>query len=166
MPSTSDETPAGAPPADRIPASPNPLGDAAATTDQVGLAANAMAAGMATAVAVLAVVTWLTARLAANSGITSQAQLRPDLPAVNVMIYGTASAIFIAFGAGWWLMRPIQARYRRGGLSMVGAFGGFLLGVILTTVVRGLLGPTALLALAVAAVAVAAFFRGRALAAA
>lgn len=165
MPSTSDDTSAGAPPVEAPHASPNPLGDAAATKDQVGLAANAMAAAMATAVAVLAVVTWLTARLAASSGITSQEQLRPDLPAVNVVIYGTVTAIFVAFGAGWWLMRPIQARYRRGGLSMVGAFGGFLLGIVLTTLVRGLLGAPALLALAVAGVAVAAIFRRRALAA-
>lgn len=144
--------------------SPNPLGGDAPTEDRVGLAANAMAAAMAAAVAALSVVNYTTTRLAASSGITSRANITDGL-AVNVFIYGTATSVLLAGGVAWALMGPVDSHYRRGGLAMVSAFGGFLLSG-LTVPVRGLLGEPALLGLAASAVFIAAFFARRARAAA
>ncbi|MES2123394.1 MAG: hypothetical protein V4503_01775 [Gemmatimonadota bacterium] len=142
------------------PTSPNPLGDSAPTEDRVGLAANAMAAAMAFSVAAIALVTWATARAAASSGITSRENVVDGL-ALNLLIYGTTLSVFASAGLAWWLMRLVGSTYRRGGLAIVAAFAGFLLSVILTMAVRGLLGTTALLGLAVLAALTGAWFVGR-----
>lgn len=142
------------------PTSPNPLGEDAPTEDRVGVAANAMAAAMAFSIAAIAVVTWATARAAANSGVTSRETIVDGL-ALNLLIYGTTLSVFASAGLAWWLMRLVGSSYRRGGLSIVAAFAGFLLSVILTMVVRGLLGSTALLGLAVLAAVVGGWFVGR-----
>ncbi|MEP6590009.1 MAG: hypothetical protein ABJC19_02395 [Gemmatimonadota bacterium] len=144
--------------------SPNPFGESAPKDDRVGLAANAMAAAMALAIAAIAVVTWATTYVAANSGITSRENIT-DGTAVNLLIYGTAIAVFGSAGVAWLLMGPVDSNYRRGGLAMVSAFGGFMLSVILTMMVRGVLGTTALLGLAAVAAVVAAWFARRARAA-
>lgn len=145
--------------------SPNPLAGDAPDEDRVGLAANAMAAAMAVAVAAIALVAFATRRAAATSGITSRENI-VDSTAVNIVIYGTVAAVFLAGGVAWTLMKPVDSNYRRGGLSMVSAFGGFLLSVILTMLVRGLLGDTALPGLALLATLIAVFFTRRARAAA
>jgi hypothetical protein len=145
--------------------SPNPLAEDAPDDDRVGLAANAMAAAMAVAVAAISLVAFATRRAAANSGITSRENIVDSL-AVNIVIYGTVAGVFVAGGVAWVLMKPIDSNYRRGGLSMVGAFGGFLLSVILTMLVRGLLSDTALPGLALVAALIAVFFARRARAAA
>lgn len=145
--------------------SPNPLGDAAPAEDYVGLAANAMAAAMAVAVATIAVITLVTARVAESSGIVSRETITDGF-AVNLLIYGTVSGVFLAAATAWFLMGAIESNYRRGGLAMVSAFGGFLLSVLLTMLVRGLLGELALVGLAGVAILVAAFFARRARAAA
>ena len=119
---------------------------------------------MAVAVAAIGIVTWATARAAVNSGITSRETIRDGL-AVNLVIYGTAGSVFLAGAVAWFLMSPIDSNYRRGGLSMVSAFAGFLLSVLLTMLVRGLLGEPALLVLSAGAAAVAFVFVRRARAA-
>ncbi|MES2304217.1 MAG: hypothetical protein V4558_01845 [Gemmatimonadota bacterium] len=144
--------------------SPNPFGDAAPKEDRVGLAANAMASGMAIAVASIALVAWGTTRAAANSGITSKETITDGF-AVNLVIYGTLGSIFLAGVVAWGLMATVDSNYRRGGLSMVSAFAGFLLSVLLTMLVRGLLGVAALPVLAGIAALVATFFIRRARAA-
>lgn len=145
--------------------SPNPLGADAPDDDRVGLAANAMAAAMAVAVAAISLVALATRRAAASSGITSRDTIVDGL-AVDIVIYGTVASVFLAGGVAWTLMKPIDSNYRRGGLAIVSAFGGFLLSVILTMLVRGLLGDTALPGLAVVGAAIAVFFARRARAAA
>ncbi|MEO5798197.1 MAG: hypothetical protein ABIZ70_04855 [Gemmatimonadales bacterium] len=144
--------------------SPNPFGDAAPKEDRVGLAANAMAAGMAIAIAAIAVVAWATTRAAANSGITSKETITNGF-AVNLVIYGTLGSIFLSGIVAWLLMATVDSNYRRGGLSMVSAFAGFLLSVILTMLVRGVFGVAALPALAALAALVGVFFIRRARAA-
>lgn len=126
------------------PLSPNPLGDAAATEDQVGLATAAIGAGLATSIALLSLVTWWTFRLALASGIDSVTALSPDAAHVNMITYGIVATLVTSGGVAWWLMMPIRSTYRRFGLSMVAVLGGFVLGAVITTIVRETLG-TALL---------------------
>ncbi len=130
------------------PLSPNPLGDAAATEDQVGLATASIGAGLGTAVASLSLVTWGTYRMALASGIDSVAALAPDAAHVNLITYGIVVTLLCSGLVAWWLMRPIASTYRRFGLTMVAVLGGFVLGAIGTTAVRELLGVALLPGLA------------------
>lgn len=122
------------------PLSPNPLGDAAATEDQVGLAVAAIAAGLALAVTLLSLLTWWTYRLAMASGIDRLEQLAPDAAQVNVITYGIPFTFACTGALAWWLMRPITSTYRRFGLTMVAVLGGFVAGAIVTALVRELVG--------------------------
>jgi len=126
------------------PLSPNPLGDAAATEDQVGLAAAAIVSGFALATTLLSLLTWWTWRLAMASGIDRIEALAPDAAQVNVITYGLP-AVFACTGfLAWWLMRPIASTYRRFGLTMVAVLGGFVIGAVVTALVRELAGAPAL----------------------
>jgi hypothetical protein len=122
------------------PLSPNPLGDAAATEDQVGLAAAAIGAGLALATTLLSLVTWWTFRLAMASGIDTVEALSPDAAQVNVITYGLPVVFACTGFLAWWLMRPIASTYRRFGLTMVAVLGGFVVGAIVTALVRELAG--------------------------
>jgi hypothetical protein len=124
-----------------------------------------MAAGMGVAVTTISLVTWATVRAAASSGITSRSNIVDGL-AVNVLIYGTVTSVFLAGAAAFLLMAPVDSNYRRGGLAMVSAFAGFLVSVISTSLIRDLLGAQALLGLAAVSALLAAWFARRALAAA
>lgn len=146
--------------------SPNPLGDAAAETDQVGLAMNAIAAGWALACALLGVVTFVAARLAIASCANELTDVKPGDPQVNVMVYGLMLSLLAAGALAWTLMRPIASSYRRFGLSMMSLLGGFLIAAIATFLARQLLGEAALGALAVVAAAVTVLLARRARAAA
>jgi hypothetical protein len=126
------------------PLSPNPLGDAAATEDQVGLAAAAIVSGFALAVALLSLVTWWTFRLAIASGIDTVEGLSPNAAQVNVITYGVPAVLAATGALAWWLMRPIASTYRRFGLSMVAVLGGFVLGMVVTTLVREFAGVSLL----------------------
>lgn len=147
---------------DTPPASPNPLGGAAATEDQVGLAVHGLLVGFSTAVALLALVAWGTARIAATSKITSVEQLSPDAPQVNLAVYGALFAIFAAAVNAWRVMAPIRSNYRRGGLAMVAGLGGGAIGGILTFLCHALGGPVALLALVPLGLAGATYWSRRA----
>lgn len=146
--------------------SPNPLGDAAAETDQVGLAMNAIAAGWALACALLGVVTMAAGWLAASSGASSLNDVKPDDPQVNMMVYGLMVSLLASGALAWTLMRPIASSYRRFGLSMVSLLGGFLIAAVATFLTRQLIGETALGGLVVAALVVMALLIRRARAAA
>lgn len=132
--------------------SPNPLGDAAATEDQVGLASAAILTGFAVATLLLSLVTWTTVRLALESGITSPEALSPDAAQVNVMIYGIMGTLVVTGLVAWWLMTPIRSTYRRFGLTMVSVLGGFVVGAVLTALVREGVGIRALPGLALAGI--------------
>ena len=120
---------------------------------------------MAVAVVAISLVALATRRAAVTSGITSRENIVDGL-AVDIVIYGTVASVFLAGVVAWTLMKPIDSNYRRGGLAMVSAFAGFLLSVILTMLVRGLLGDAAIPGLAVVGMLVAVFFARRARAAA
>lgn len=122
------------------PISPNPLGDAAATEDQVGLAAAAIGSGLALAVTLLSLLTWWTWRLAMASGVDTVEALSPDAAQVNVITYGLPVVFACTGFLAWWLMRPIASTYRRFGLTMVAVLGGFVVGAIVTALVRELAG--------------------------
>lgn len=120
--------------------SPNPLGDAAATEDQVGLATAAIVAGFALATALLSGVTAITVHLALASGISTPEALSPDAAQVNTMIYGIMGTLVSTGVLAWWLMTPIRSTYRRFGLTMVSVLGGLVVGAVLTALVREMLG--------------------------
>lgn len=129
----------------------HPLGADAPATDQVGLAMNSIAAGWSLAVGLLAVVTYVTADIASRSGATTIKDVSPDDPQVNVIVYGVMISLSMAFALAWILMRPVASSFRRFGLAMVAALGGFLFAMIFTFVARQAIGPVALLGLALVA---------------
>ena len=131
--------------------SPNPFGDAAPDTDQVGLAVRAVAAGWMAAVALLAVVTYVAGSYASQSGALTIKDVQPDDPQVNVMVYGVMFSLTVAFLLAWVLMRPVASSFRRLGLSMVAVLGGFLIAMLSTFLVRQLAGAMSLLVLAAVA---------------
>jgi hypothetical protein len=118
------------------------LGDAAATEDQVGLAAAAIGSGLALAVTLLSLLTWWTWRLAMASGVDTVEALSPDAAHVNVITYGLPVVFACTGFLTWWLMRPIASTYRRFGLTMVAVLGGFVVGAIVTALVRELAGAS------------------------
>jgi hypothetical protein len=144
----------------------HPLGSDAPATDQVGLAMHAIAAGWALAVGLLAIVTYIAGDLAIRSGAATIKDVSPDDPQVNVMVYGVMLSLSLAFALAWILMRPVASSFRRFGLSMVAALGGFLLAMISTFVTRQAIGATALLGLALVALGTAWILMRRARAAA
>lgn len=129
---------------DQVHASPNPLGDAAATEDQVPLAGWSMAAAVGTAIACLGLVTWLTQWLGRDISATSVDQIDPNALHLNVLLYGTITSLFIAGWVAWLLMSPVASRWRRGALSMVAALAGLCAGMLLTFVAREVGGALAL----------------------
>lgn len=140
--------------------SPNPLGDAAATEDQVGLATAAIVSGFGLATGLLSAVTTVTVRLALASGISTPEALSPDAAQVNTIIYGIMGTLVVTGLLAWWLMIPIRSTYRRFGLTMVSVLGGFVIGAVLTAMVREAVGIGALPALGVIG-ALGAFVAGR-----
>ncbi|HET9133027.1 MAG TPA: hypothetical protein VFN90_01865 [Gemmatimonadales bacterium] len=129
------------------PPSPNPLGDAAATTDQVGLAARAMLAGILVGLAAFAVVVALVRHYAEASGVTDVAKLTTDAPQFIALQVGLPLGLVLAGGTAFWLMAPITQPWRRGGLAMVTALAGFVVAMLATFLAHQLGGMTALVAL-------------------
>ena len=68
-------------------------------------------------------------------------------PAPALLLAGTMTALLVSAAIAWHLLAPIGSYYRRGGLTMVSAFGTFMMAV-LATPLHHFLGPLALLALA------------------
>jgi hypothetical protein len=70
-------------------------------------------------------------------------------PALYLLFGGTLGGILAAAGTAWWLLRPIESTYRRGGLAMVCGFATVLLMLICIPVHQflGRIGLIALLAL-------------------
>jgi len=130
------------------PVSPNPLGDAAATVDQVPLAVRAIGAEVALAVCCLALVTWGTLQLAGPDPAATREQIDPGAAYVNLLLFGTVSTLPITGFVGWRLMRSIANTWRRTGLVVTGVLGGLVVGMLATMFTRELGGPTALLVLA------------------
>ncbi len=131
------------------PASPNPLGDAAATEDQVPLAAAAMVAGAAAAVTWAALVIWIALlSLPPGGGPGSLAQFDPDATYANIILFGLIPTPFVAAFTCWLLMLRIEANWRRGALVMVSVMAGVVVAMITTFVARQAFGRHGLLGLA------------------
>jgi hypothetical protein len=71
-------------------------------------------------------------------------------PAPLLLLAGTLAALLVSAAITWHRLRPVDSYYRRGGLSIVAAFGTFVMAV-LATPLHHFLGAGALLALAAAA---------------
>ena len=76
-----------------------------------------------------------------------------------ILVGGTLLGILLAASAAWQLLAPIESVYRRGGLSIVCAFGTVLL-MLLCIPVHQLLGQVGLISL-LALAAVTALILGR-----
>jgi hypothetical protein len=150
-----DEThPAGAP-------ADSPVDADAPTEDRIGTAGWAMSSAAATGVAWFSLLTFVQSLLLAGSTARTIAQVDPKSFDVNFMAYGIPLGFAVAGMVGWFLMISIPSSYRRGGLAMVGAFAGSVLGMLLTMAAR-VVGPPLLLGLAVAAAACALWLGRRA----
>jgi len=67
-------------------------------------------------------------------------------PALYLLFGGTLGGILSAAGMAWWLLRPIESTYRRGGLAMVSGFATVLL-MLICIPVHQFLGRSGLFAL-------------------
>ena len=130
---------------------------AAPGDDLIGLAIRSVALAIAAGTALVALTLWGVQRLLAGAPVS-------DLPVVNgpapiLLLLGTLGALCLSGGVAWQRLAPIDSYYRRGGLSILSAFGTFLMAV-LAAPLHYFAGAYGLLALALAAgVAVAALAR-------
>ena len=131
----------------------SPLPPDAPTEDRIGTAVLAMEGGVAAGVAWFAVLSYAQTFLVANVTATKVEELDPHSFDVNFMAFGLVMGIAFAGCVAWALMGSIPSSYRRGGLSMVAALVGTVLGTGLTTIAR--VRPILLLILAVIAGALA-----------
>jgi hypothetical protein len=125
----------------------SPLPPDAPTEDRIGTAVLAMEAGAATAVAWFAALTYIQTFLVAGSHAQTVAEVDPHSFDVNFMTYGLVLGMAVAGCTTWFLMASVPSSYRRGGLAMVAAFAGTVIGGLLTIPGRG--HPLSLLVLAV-----------------
>jgi hypothetical protein len=138
---------------DTPPPSPNPFGADAPTVDRTPQAIWAMATGAVAVVVWYAILTFVTTRMAAATTARTIGDVNPDAFYVNLIIYG--AVLGLAFGGitSWIMMSGIPSSYRRGGLSLVSAFAGAVLGGVLTVMAKEAAGPGGLIGVAVLAFA-------------
>jgi len=144
--------------ADQPPLSPNPFGTDAPTEDRVGLAVGSVLTAVAASVAWFAVLTFMVAGLRPTAG---PAQIDTSAGYVNLFLYGLLGGLAFTAVTAWFLMSPIDSTFRRGGLSIVAAFLGFVVSMGITFLTNEFLGGTALLGVALVALALAVFFGRR-----
>jgi hypothetical protein len=131
---------------------------AAAGDDLIGLAIRSVALAIAAGTALVALTLWGVQRLLAGAPAS-------DLPVVSgpapaLLLLGTMGAVCLSGALAWRRLAPVDSYYRRGGLSILSAFGTFLFGTFLMAVLAAPLhyfaGAIGLLALALVAGAAAA----------
>lgn len=127
----------------------SPLGPDAPKEDRIDTALLAMGAGAAGAVVWFAVLTLIQTHLLTQSTVKSVSEIDPHSFDVNFLIYGALLGVAFAAVVAWTLMFSIPSSYRRGGLSLVAAFGGTVLAGILTYVGRATGGVSMLAAIAI-----------------
>ncbi len=81
-------------------------------------------------------------------------------PAPILLLTGTVGALCLSAGVAWRRLAPVDSYYRRGGLSILSAFGTFLMAV-LAAPLHHYAGPAGLLLLALVAGASAALLSRR-----
>jgi hypothetical protein len=124
----------------------------AAGDDLIGLAIRSVALAIAAGTALVALTLWGVQRLLAGASAS-------DLPVVSgpaptLLLLGTVGALCLSGGLAWYRLAPIESYYRRGGLSILSAFGTFLVAV-LAAPLHYFAGTVGLLGLALAAGAAA-----------
>ena len=107
-----------------------------------------MAAAIALGTAVAAVTLFGVQALMAGAAASSTPVTSG--PAPVLLLAGTMAALLVSAAVAWHLLAPIDSYYRRGGLTIVSAFGTFVMAV-LATPLHHFLGPIALLGLAAVA---------------
>ena len=140
----------------------SPLGPDAPTEDRIGTAFLAMSSAAAASVAWFSALTLIQTRLVAGSTVQSVAQLDPNSPDVNFMVYGTVLGLGFTGTTAWMLMAAIPSTYRRGALAMVAALGGTSLAMVATLLLYQAAGTPALMGLGIAALAMAIWLGRRA----
>jgi hypothetical protein len=112
--------------------------------DPVSLVAAALGAGLAAGLALVGATGAATAALRPPAGTTEPALGAP----LYLLLFGTLGGLVLAGVVAWWLLRPLQSTYRRGGLALVSAFAT----VVLMQIYRPLDAAFGVPALLVAAV--------------
>jgi hypothetical protein len=121
--------------------------------DLIGLAFRSVGFAIAAGSALIALTLWGVQRLLA--GAPASAVPVVNGPAPLLLLLGTVAALCLSGGLAWRRLAPIESFYRRGGLSILSAFGTFLVAV-LAAPLHHFTGTTGLLSLALVAGATAA----------
>jgi hypothetical protein len=121
--------------------------------DLIGLAFRSVGFAIAAGSALAALTLWGVQRLLA--GAPASAVPVVSGPAPILLLLGTVAALCLSGGLAWRRLAPIESFYRRGGLSILSAFGTFLVAV-LAAPLHHFTGATGLLSLALVAGATAA----------
>ena len=91
--------------------------------DPVSLVAAAVGAGLSAGLALVGASVAGMAALGPPAGTTE-----PSLGApLYLLLLGTVGGLVLAGVVTWWLLRPLQSTYRRGGLALVCAFATVLI---------------------------------------
>ena len=125
--------------------------------DPVSLVATALGAGLSAGLALVGATVAATAALRPPAGTTEPALGAP----LYMLFFGTLGGLVVAGAVVWWLLRPLESTYRRGGLALVSAFAT----VVLMQIYRPLdaaFGIPALLAGSAVAAVLALLFARRA----
>jgi hypothetical protein len=138
----------------------SPLPPDAPKEDRIGTAFLAMSSAAMGSVAWFSALTVIQTHLVAGSTAQTVAQINPNAPDVNFMVYGTVLGLGFTGVCAWVLMAAIPSTYRRGALAMVAALGGTSLAMVATLLVYQSAGRGALTGLGVLAIAFA-FWLGR-----
>ena len=91
--------------------------------DPVSLVAAALGAGLSAGLALVGATVAATAALRPPAGPTEPALGAP----LYLLLFGTLGGLVLAGVVAWWLLRPLQSTYRRGGLALVSAFATVVL---------------------------------------
>lgn len=141
----------------------SPLPPDAPKEDRIGTAFLAMSSAGAGSVAWFSALTVIQTHLVAGSTVQSVAQINPNAPDVNFMVYGTMLGLGCTGVIAWILMVAIPSTYRRGALAMVAALGGTSLAMVATLLVYQLAGRGALTGLGIVSITIALWLGRRAL---
>jgi hypothetical protein len=126
---------------------------AATGDDLVGLAVRSVAFAIAAGTALVALTLWGVQRLLAGAPASETAVVSG--PAPVLLLLGTVGALCLSGALAWHRLASIESYYRRGGLSILSAFGTFLM-AILAAPLHYFAGAIGLLGLALVAGATAA----------
>lgn len=140
----------------------SPLPPDAPKEDRIGTAFLAMSSAAIGSVAWFSALTIIQTHLVAGSTAQTVAQINPNAPDVNFMVYGTVLGLGFTGVCAWILMAAIPSTYRRGALAMVAALGGTSLAMVATLLVYQWAGRRALTTLGVVAIATAVWLGRRA----